>query len=57
MYEDMKKRVEHVVNSGKCDIDQSIISDQFRGVFGLWDHKFTPHDHPTIIKVLIITQI
>ncbi|EOA16103.1 hypothetical protein CARUB_v10004236mg [Capsella rubella] len=52
MYENMKKRVEHVVDSGKVDSDQSIKSDQFRGVFDLWDHKFTPHDHPTIIKVL-----
>ncbi|XP_010448628.1 PREDICTED: cellulose synthase-like protein G2 [Camelina sativa] len=52
MYETMKKRVQYVVDSGRVDTDQSIESDQFRGVFNLWDHKFTRHDHPTIIKVL-----
>ncbi|KAL1222566.1 Cellulose synthase-like protein G2 [Cardamine amara subsp. amara] len=54
MYEDLKKRVEHVmVSSDKVDNDQQpILCDQFRGVFGLWTHKFTPQDHPTIIKVL-----
>ncbi|KAL0688237.1 hypothetical protein Bca4012_087914 [Brassica carinata] len=40
MYEDVKDRVEHVVNIGKVD------QDQFREVFDLWDHKFTPQDHP-----------
>ena len=45
MYEDVKDRVEHVVNIGKVD------QDQFREVFDLWDHKFTPQDHPSIIKV------
>ncbi|KAF2543327.1 hypothetical protein F2Q68_00029994 [Brassica cretica] len=44
MYEDVKDRVEHVVNIGKVD------QDQFREVFDLWDHKFTPQDHPSIIK-------
>lgn len=45
MYEDVKERVEHVVNIGKVD------QDQFREVFDLLDHKFTPQDHPSIIKV------
>ncbi|VVB11882.1 unnamed protein product [Arabis nemorensis] len=51
MYEDMKKRVEHVVDCGKVD-SQSIKSIQFPEVFDLWDHKFTLNDHPTITKVL-----
>ncbi|CAN7071503.1 unnamed protein product [Brassica oleracea var. botrytis] len=46
MYEDVKDRVEHVVNIGKVD------QDQFCEVFDLWDHKFTPQEHPSIIKVL-----
>lgn len=52
MYEDMKSRVEHVVNSGKVETE-FITCDQFRGVFDLWTHKFTRHDHPTIIQVFI----
>ncbi|KAJ0263390.1 hypothetical protein HA466_0037560 [Hirschfeldia incana] len=48
MYEDVKKKVEHVVNVGKVDSDHN----QFRGVFDLLDHKFTRHDHPSIVKVL-----
>ncbi|KAJ0239646.1 Cellulose synthase-like protein G3 [Hirschfeldia incana] len=46
MYEDVKERVEHVVSIGKVDLDQ------FRKVFDSLDHKFTPQDHPSIIKVL-----
>ncbi|CAA0396308.1 unnamed protein product [Arabidopsis thaliana] len=51
MYEDMKSRVEHVVESGKVET-AFITCDQFRGVFDLWTDKFSRHDHPTIIQVL-----
>ncbi|KAG7546389.1 Cellulose synthase [Arabidopsis suecica] len=51
MYEDMKSRVENVVESGKVET-AFITCDQFRGVFDLWTDKFTRHDHPTIIQVL-----
>ncbi|CAN8274105.1 unnamed protein product [Cochlearia groenlandica] len=51
IYEDMKNRVEHVVESGKVET-KFITCDQFRGIFDLWTHKFTRHDHPTIIQVL-----
>ncbi|XP_010439103.1 PREDICTED: cellulose synthase-like protein G3 [Camelina sativa] len=51
MYEDMKSRVEHVVESGKVET-AFITADQFRGVFDLWTEKFTRHDHPTVILVL-----
>ncbi|VVB11884.1 unnamed protein product [Arabis nemorensis] len=51
MYEDMKSRVEHMVDSGKVKSD-FVTCDQFRGVFDLWTNKFTRHDHPTIIQVL-----
>ncbi|KAF8087198.1 hypothetical protein N665_0595s0011 [Sinapis alba] len=51
MYEDMKSRVEHVVDSGKVETEY-ITCDQFRGVFDLWTHKFTRQEHPTIIQVL-----
>ncbi|KAL0873448.1 hypothetical protein Bca101_023153 [Brassica carinata] len=54
MYEDMKKRVEHVVNSGNVDTHHFTKSDQFYDVFDLWTiNNFTRHDHPTIIKVLL----
>ncbi|KAG7621576.1 Nucleotide-diphospho-sugar transferase [Arabidopsis suecica] len=51
MYEDMKSRVEHVVESGKVET-AFIACDQFSCVFDLWTDKFTRHDHPTIIMVL-----
>ncbi|KAG2240363.1 hypothetical protein Bca52824_090853 [Brassica carinata] len=52
MYEDMKKRVEHVVNSGNVDTHHFTKSDQFYDVLDLWtNNNFTHHDHPTIIKV------
>lgn len=51
MYEDMKSRVEHVVDSGKVETEY-ITCDQFRGVFDLWTQKFTRQEHPTIIQVL-----
>uniref|UniRef100_A0A1J3FRS3 Cellulose synthase-like protein G3 n=3 Tax=Noccaea caerulescens TaxID=107243 RepID=A0A1J3FRS3_NOCCA len=51
MYEDMKNRVEHVVDSGKVDAE-FITCDEFRGVFDLWTDKFNRHDHPSIIQVL-----
>ncbi|KFK28958.1 hypothetical protein AALP_AA7G070700 [Arabis alpina] len=51
MYEDLKKRVKHVVDCGKVDT-QSIKSNQLREVFDLGDHKFTRNDHPSIITVL-----
>ncbi|KFK43508.1 hypothetical protein AALP_AA1G134400 [Arabis alpina] len=56
MYEDMKNRVEHVVDSGKVK-PEFITCDQFRGVFDLWTNKFTRHDHPTIIQVLQNSEI
>ncbi|XP_019089369.1 PREDICTED: cellulose synthase-like protein G1 [Camelina sativa] len=51
MYADMKGRVEHVVDIGKVETT-SITCDKLRGVFDLWTHKFSRHDHPTIIQVL-----
>ncbi|KAL1194842.1 Cellulose synthase-like protein G3 [Cardamine amara subsp. amara] len=51
MYEDMKSRVEHVVETGRVETE-FITCDQIRGVFDLWTKEFTRHDHPTIIQVL-----
>ncbi|KFK28957.1 hypothetical protein AALP_AA7G070600 [Arabis alpina] len=56
MYEEMKSRVEHVVDSGKVK-PEFITCDQFRGVFDLWTNKFTRHDHPTIIQVLQNSEV
>ncbi|CAF2027565.1 unnamed protein product [Brassica oleracea] len=52
MYEDMKSRVEHVVDSGKVETEY-ITCDQFRGVFDLWTQKFTRQEHPTIIQQVL----
>ncbi|CAH2078117.1 unnamed protein product [Thlaspi arvense] len=56
MYENMKSRVEHVVDSGKVDAE-FITCDHFRGVFELWTHTFTRHEHPAIIQVLQNSEI
>lgn len=56
MYEDMKSRVEHVVDSGKVETEY-ITCDQFRGVFDLWTQKFTRQEHPTIIQVFKLSIV
>ncbi|EOA16068.1 hypothetical protein CARUB_v10004202mg [Capsella rubella] len=51
MYQDMKSRVEHVVESGIVETT-FLTGNHFCGVFDLWTKTFTRHDHPTIIQVL-----
>ena len=56
MYEDMKSRAEHVVDTGKVETEY-ITCDQFRGVFDLWTQKFTRQEHPTIIQVFKLSIV
>lgn len=51
MYESMKVKVEHVVESGKVS-DENITGDREREAFSKWTDNFTRHDHPTVIQVI-----
>ncbi|CAI0408771.1 unnamed protein product [Linum tenue] len=53
MYESMKHKVEHVVETGKVD-DQYIDGPKEQEAFGKWTHHhFTKQNHPTFIQVLL----
>ena len=49
MYEDMKRRIENVVENGK--VAQYITSQQEHEAFSPWTKTFTHRDHPTVIQV------
>ncbi|XP_027164171.1 cellulose synthase-like protein G3 [Coffea eugenioides] len=51
MYEDMKRRIETVVENGK--VAQYITSQQEHEAFSPWTKTFTRRDHPTVIQVLL----
>lgn len=51
MYERMKVKVEHVVESGKVG-DENITGDREREAFSKWTDDFTRHEHPTVIQVI-----
>ncbi|OMP02894.1 Cellulose synthase [Corchorus olitorius] len=52
MYEDMKEKVEHVVDKGEIS-DEYIIDNPHRQVFKKWTKGFTPTDHPAVIQVVL----
>ncbi|KAK8482455.1 hypothetical protein V6N13_060335 [Hibiscus sabdariffa] len=52
MYEDMKVKVEHVVDNGEI-VDEYITDDQRRQAFNQWTNGFTPAHHPTVIQVIL----
>ncbi|KAK4844819.1 hypothetical protein QYF36_024757 [Acer negundo] len=52
MYESLKVRVGHVVETGKVS-DEYITSDQEHEAFDKWTDRFTRQDHPTVIQVLL----
>ncbi|KAL4297147.1 hypothetical protein GQ457_12G000610 [Hibiscus cannabinus] len=52
MYEDMKVKVEHVVDQGEI-VDEYITDDQRRQAFNQWTNGFTPSHHPTVIQVIL----
>ncbi|XP_022721669.1 cellulose synthase-like protein G3 [Durio zibethinus] len=52
MYESMKVRIEHVVETGK--VDEYITNDQDRQAFSKWSTDgFTRQNHPSVIQVLL----
>ncbi|GMI71664.1 cellulose synthase like G3, ARABIDOPSIS THALIANA CELLULOSE SYNTHASE-LIKE G3 [Hibiscus trionum] len=55
MYDDMKAKVEHVVDKGKV-IDDYITDDRRRRAFNQWSKGFTQMDHPTVIQVILDTS-
>ncbi|KAM0015593.1 putative cellulose synthase (UDP-forming) [Helianthus debilis subsp. tardiflorus] len=52
MYEDMKSRVEGVVQSGGLSLDR-VMEPEFQDVFRKWTADFTSRQHPTVIQILL----
>lgn len=52
LYEDMKMKIENVVDRGEV-LDECITDPQQRQAFSKWTKGFTPKDHPAIIQVLL----
>ncbi|KAE8717159.1 Cellulose synthase-like protein G3 [Hibiscus syriacus] len=52
MYENMKAKVENVMNRGEVS-EIYINDDEEREVFNKWKSGFTLQDHPTVIQVLL----
>ncbi|XVE64658.1 hypothetical protein DITRI_Ditri07aG0118200 [Diplodiscus trichospermus] len=50
-YENMKEKVEHVVDKGEIS-DEYITDGQQRQAFSKWTNGFTRTDHPTVIQVI-----
>lgn len=56
MYESVKARIEHVVETGRVDEDY-INNDQEHELFEKLSHGFIRQDHPTVIQVWIYIYI
>ncbi|MBA0801043.1 hypothetical protein Gohar_011434, partial [Gossypium harknessii] len=52
MYEDMKMKVEHVIDKGEV-IEEYISDDQQHQAFNKWTKSFSRMDHPTVIQVIL----
>ncbi|OMO79813.1 Cellulose synthase [Corchorus capsularis] len=52
MYENMKAKVEHVVDKGEIS-DEYIIDNPHREAFKKWTKDFTRTDHPAVIQVIL----
>ncbi|KAB1212586.1 Cellulose synthase-like protein G3 [Morella rubra] len=52
MYENMKTRVETVLERGKVD-EEYITEELERRILSKWTDGFTPQDHPAVIEVLL----
>lgn len=51
LYENMKIRVENVVDKGSVNgSDYNITDEDEVGVFNKWTDRFTSQDHPSIIQ-------
>lgn len=53
MYEDMKVKVEHVIDKDEVT-DEYITDHQQRQAFNKWTKSFTRMDHPTVIQVCLL---
>ncbi|MBA0713690.1 hypothetical protein Golax_012709 [Gossypium laxum] len=56
MYEDMKMKVEHVMDKDKIT-DEYISDEQRRQVFNKWIKGFTRLNHPTVIQIINYEQV
>ncbi|XP_076895881.1 cellulose synthase-like protein G3 [Bidens hawaiensis] len=57
MYENMKSRVDKVMQSGSpLRLDQ-VVEPEFRDAFSKWTHGFTRQDHPTVIQILLDNNV
>ncbi|GKF00806.1 cellulose synthase-like protein G3, partial [Tanacetum coccineum] len=52
MYENMKSRIETMVQSGDVSLDEIAESD-FRDAFKKWNPDFTRRQHPTVIEIVL----
>ncbi|MBA0801042.1 hypothetical protein Gohar_011433 [Gossypium harknessii] len=52
MYEDMKVKVEHVIDKDEVT-DEYITDHQQRQAFNKWTKSFTRMDHPTVIQIIL----
>ncbi|XP_006343827.1 cellulose synthase-like protein G3 [Solanum tuberosum] len=53
MYENMKKRIEEVIERGKVDEDYINNEEELQAFTKFWTPEFTRHNHPSIIQVLL----
>lgn len=49
----MKRRVENICEKGKVE-DELLNGEEERMTFNQWTKSFTPQNHPTVIKVLLL---
>ncbi|KAL8170706.1 hypothetical protein V2J09_022510 [Rumex salicifolius] len=56
LYEDMKTRVEDVIEKGKVE-DEHILFEQDCVIFNKWNSDFTRQHHPTVIQVLLDKKV
>ncbi|KAJ8768381.1 hypothetical protein K2173_021534 [Erythroxylum novogranatense] len=52
MYENMKERIQHVVETGKV-ADEYVNNDNEREAFIKWTDQFSRQNHPAVIQVLL----
>lgn len=60
MYENMKRRIEEVIEKGKVDEDYINNEEELQAFTKYWTFGFTRHNHPSIIQVniyIVIVQL
>ncbi|XP_076895896.1 cellulose synthase-like protein G3 [Bidens hawaiensis] len=56
MYENMKSRMDAVMQSGGLSLDR-VIEPEFRDAFSKWTPGFTCRNHPTVIQILLDNNV